>query len=260
MNLFKRNEHPGLSTMTLRMWGMLFAMAGAVSYGILQNRLLGLNGASAQEILERMQESSTYMTIASVALVLQAAETCAVPIFALLLVEGVLRTENLPRFLLRVALAALISEIPFDLLFCGSFFDFSIQKPSLGLALGLVMLRLYLFVPTKAWSHRFVRFFVTIAAIFWAEMLHIHHGTTLILLTAAFWLLRESSRYRGMVGAGVALCCTFISPFYLAAPFGAILTHVYHGRQGSSSRFVSYGLYPALLLVLWALSVFILGA
>ena len=37
-----------------------------------------LNGATAQEVLAKMQESKTYMTMASVALILQAAETCAI--------------------------------------------------------------------------------------------------------------------------------------------------------------------------------------
>lgn len=260
MNLFRRNEHRGITSSALRLWGLFFALAGAVSYGILQNRVLGLSGASAQEVLARMQESSTYMTIASVALVLQAAETCAVPIFALMVVEGALHTKSLPKYLLRVLLAALAAEIPFDLLFGTGFLDFSVQNPSFALALGLVMLRLYLFFPVKSWSHRFVRLFVTLAAILWAEMLQIHHGTPLILLTAVFWLLREIPRYRGLVSAGVALCCTFISPFYLAAPFGAMAAHVYNGKQGSENRIVNYALYPALLLITWALAVFFLGA
>ena len=252
MNLFKRNEHKGLTSSSLRLWGMLFVAAGAISQGVLQNRLLGLNGASTEDVLAMMQQSSTYMTMASIALILQAAETCAVPIFALLLAEGFLHTKNWKKFLLRVGIAALAAEIPFDLLFSGGFLNFGIQNPGIALVLGLVMLKLYGFFPEKTWSHRFIRIFVAIAAILWAEMLHIHHGTPLVVLAAVFYLMREKHQFRGLVGAGVSLCFTVISPFYLACPLGSMAVHTYNGKPGTENRLVNYALYPAMLLVIWA--------
>lgn len=252
MNLFKRNEHKGLTSSALRLWGMLFVASGAISQGVFQNRLLGLNGASAEEVLAMMQQSSTYMTMASIALILQAAETCAVPIFALLLAEGFLHTKNWKKFLLRVTVSALAAEIPFDLLFGGRFLDFGTQNPGIALVLGLLMLKLYGFFPEKTWSHRFIRIFVAVAAILWAEMLNIHHGTPLVVLAAVFYLMREKHQFRGLVGAGVSLCFTVISPFYLACPLGAMAVHTYNGKPGTENRLVNYALYPAMLLVIWA--------
>ncbi len=258
MNLFNRNRHAGLTSATLRLWGMLFVAAGAVSKGVLQNRLMGLGGASAQDVLAMMQQSKTYMTMASVALILQAAETCAVPIFALLLAEGFSHTKNWKKFLLRVSIAALAAEIPFNLLFCGKFLDFGTQNPGIALVLGLAMLKLYAFFPEKTWSHRFIRLFVAIAAILWAEMLHIYHGTPLVVLAAVFWLMREKHQFRGLVGAGVSLCFTIISPFYLACPLGAMAVHGYNGKPGTENRLVNYALYPVLLLVIWAATTYFL--
>lgn len=246
------NRHRGLTSAALRLWGMLFVVAGAVSVGVLQNRLMGLGNASAEEVLALMQQSSRYMTMASVALILQAAETCAVPVFALLLAEGFSHTANWKKFLLRVSIAALVSEIPFDLLFSGKFLAMGSQNPGFALILGIVMLRLFRFFPEKSWSHRFIRLFVVIAAVLWAEMLQLYHGTPLVVLTAVFWLMREKHQYRGLVGAGVSLCFTIISPFYLAAPLGAMAVHGYNGKPGTENRIANYGLYPALLLVLWA--------
>ena len=252
MNLFNRNRHTGLTSSALRIWGMLFVAAGAISLGVLQSRLMGLNGATAQEVLAKMQESKTYMTMASVALILQAAETCAIPIFALLLAEGFAHTKNWKKFLQRVAIAAVAAEIPFNLLFCGKFLDFSSQNPGIALVLGLVMLKLFGLFPEKTWGHRFIRLFIVLAAILWAEMLRIYHGTPLVVLAAVLWLMGEKRTYRGLVAAGVSLCFTVISPFYLACPLGAMAVHGYNGKPGPENRLVNYALYPALLLVLWA--------
>ena len=252
MNLFNRNRHAGLTASALRLWGMLFVAAGAVSLGVLQNRLMGLNGATSEEVLAMMQQNKAYMTMASVALILQAAETCAVPVFALLLAEGFAHTQNWKKFLQRVAIAAVAAEIPFDLLFGGKFLDFGTQNPCIALVLGLVMLKLFSLFPEKTWSHRFIRLFIVLAAILWAEMLHIHHGTPLVVLAAVFCLLGEKRTYRGLVAAGVSLCFTIISPFYLACPLGAMAVHGYNGKPGTENRLVNYGLYPAMLLVIWA--------
>lgn len=46
----------------------------------------------------------------------------AFPIFAFLTVEGYFHTKNLKRYLLRLLIFALISEVPFDLMYGGTVF------------------------------------------------------------------------------------------------------------------------------------------
>lgn len=60
---------------------------GAFGQGILQGRVLGLAGASSEQMLEIMNASGSAVALTGVSLALQALETCAAPIFALLLVE-----------------------------------------------------------------------------------------------------------------------------------------------------------------------------
>ena len=110
------NTRPsGLHAGNLRAWGMLFVVAGIVSRSVLQNQMLGMATGNMAEVLELMQSSESAMVIATIALVLQAMETVAVPIFVFLLVEGLLHTSNFRMYALRVAGLAVLTEIPFDL-------------------------------------------------------------------------------------------------------------------------------------------------
>ena len=110
------NTRPsGLHSGNLRAWGMLFAIAGIVSRSLLQNQMLGVGLKSMEELMALMQSSDTAMAIATVALILQAVETVAVPIFVFLLAEGFKHTSDWRKYMLRVVGLAFATEIPYDL-------------------------------------------------------------------------------------------------------------------------------------------------
>ena len=248
MDILRRNRSQGITSAGLRVWGMLFVAAGIISRCVLQNTILGLKNASTMDILALLNESSANMILATVAIVLQAAETCAVPIFALLLAEGFLHTKNWKPYLLRVAVVAVLSEIPYDLATNGSVLNMSAQNPCIGLVIGMVILYLYSRFSQPTAAHRLLKAFILIAAILWAEMLNVEHGTPLVIMVALFWLMRERPGLRGLIGGGVALVCTIVSPFYLAASMGCLPVHMYNGEQGEGNRIVNYLAYPVLLL------------
>ena len=85
MERIQDRKPSGLNSNALRAWGMAFLALGVVGRCILQNRLLCLGQVSPMELVEAMQNSGAVMVLATAALVLQAVETCAVPIFAFLL-------------------------------------------------------------------------------------------------------------------------------------------------------------------------------
>lgn len=249
MSILRRNRGRSITAAALRVWGMLFVAAGIVSRCVLQNTILDLDNASATQILALLNESSANMALATAALVLQAAETCAVPIFALLLTEGFSHTKDWKKYLLRVAAVAVVSEIPYDLATNGKILVMDTQNPCMGLVLGMVVLYLYSHFSQPTTVHRLLKVFVLVAAILWAEMLNIQHGTPLVVMTTLFWLMRNRAELRGLIGAAVALVCTVVSPFYLASSMGCLPVHLYNGEQGESNRIINYLAYPFLLLI-----------
>jgi hypothetical protein len=248
MELIRKNRGNGISANAMRVWGILFLVAGMVSRCVLQGKLLGLSSGNTIDMLALLNENRSNMTLATVSIILQALEACAVPVFALLLAEGFRHTSNWKQYLLRVAAIALISEVPYDLVMNSKVWDMTAQNPSMGLVFGMVLLYFYNRFSQPTASHRLLKVFILIAAILWAEMLRIEHGTPLILLTTVLWLMRERTNFRGLAAAGVALACTFVSPFYFVASMGCLPIHMYNGEEGARNRIVNYFAYPVLLI------------
>ena len=118
--------------------------------------------------------------VCTLALLLQAMETCAVPIFAFLLVEGVEHTSSLRNCALRVAGLAVLSELPYNLATSGKLLDTTSRNPVFGLVVCLVMVYLYQKFPEKNAPHLLLRVLVTAAAVIWCSMLSIRYGNSTV--------------------------------------------------------------------------------
>lgn len=241
------NTRPsGLHSGNLRAWGMLFAIAGIISRSLLQNQMLGMGMRSMQEIMELMQTSDVAMAIATVALVLQAIETVAVPIFVFLLAEGFRHTSDWKKYLLRVAGLAVLTEIPYDLAMNGKVLEFGTQNPVFGLVLCMVLLHLF----ERFSGKKLVCVVMALAGLAWAIMLKVDHGIPMILMICVVRIFRNKHMFMGFSGMAVAALCSGISPFYLAAPMGFLAVHFYNGEKGEGSRVINYLFYPVTLLAI----------
>lgn len=238
----------GIPSGTLRTFGILFAACGIVGQSILQNKLLGIGSVSAQALLEAMQRSGATMAIATAALIAKAIETCAVPVFAFLLVEGFQHTGSLRGYFLRILGVAALSELPYNFAISGKLLDPSAQNPVFGLVLGLALLYWYRKYGDRSVGQALGRAAITLAALLWPVMLHIQYGSATVLTVAILWAMRKKPNFRSMVGAAGIILCSLFSPFFLAAPMSFLAIHFYNGEKGAGSRWVNYLAYPALLL------------
>lgn len=248
MEVLKRHGPRGIKSGTLHAWGLIMILLGLVGRGLLLNRLLGIQGLNTLQLLELMQTTEN-MTMVTVGLLLQAAETCAVPIFAFLLVEGFVHSGSRKKYLLRLLGLAAISEIPFDLALTGQWWDVSVQNPVLGLALGLVVLMLMEMYAGKQFSKILAKIVIGAVSLLWATMLKIDHGPAIMVVVLSLYAVRNKPQFRILWGAGTSMACSLFSMYYLAAPMGFLPVHLYCGeRDEDEKRWARYLAYPVVLL------------
>ena len=185
----------------------------------------------SQQLLEAMQSSETMMLYATLGLVLQAVETCALPIFAFLLVEGVQKTSNFWNYFFRVLGVAALSEIPYNLAMSGKLFNFSSRNPAFGLVLAMIAIYFYGRYTEKSVKNTLVKLVVTLAAILWGSMLSIEYGGCMVLVAAVLWAFRTKPMMRNIAGATATILGSLYSLFMMAAPMGFLAIHFYNGEK-----------------------------
>ena len=87
------------------------------------------------------------------------------PIFCFLLIEGFQHTRNVQKYAIRLAVFALISEIPFDLAFSGKFFYLNYQNVFFTLLIGLLVMIGFKTIGDKARDRKWLPVLAVIEAI-----------------------------------------------------------------------------------------------
>ena len=178
----------------------------------------------------------------------------AFPIFCFLLVEGFVHTSDVKKYLGRMLVFALISEIPFDLGLTGKWMDFRYQNIFWELAVGIlamIFLEHIEKIKTKYFLQVVLRFTTIAVFAFVAEVLHLDYGMNGIISVVALYVFRQKKMIQLLIGA-ISFCWEMVAPFaFLPIAF-------YNGKRGRSIKYFFYAFYPAHLLILY-LIVRILG-
>lgn len=244
----------GLNTTGLRTWGMVFLVLAAAGKALLQNRLLDMNGTTD---LLTVLNAEGGMVIATVALILQAIEGCAIPIFAFLTIEGATHTADFAKYLIRVLGLAVLTELPYNFAMSGKLLELSDRNPVFSVALVLILIHFFRRYGGKSFRDMAVKVVVTLAAFVWALMLRIDHGPAFVVVAVMFWLMRGKPNLRNLAAAAAMMVCCLISPFYLMAPMGCMLLQFYNGEKGPSRQEVHYLVYPVSLVVIAVIGLFL---
>lgn len=171
----------------------------------------------------------------------------AFPIFAFTLVEGFFHTRDVKKYMLRLGILALVSEIPFDLAFFGVPFAFIHQNVFFTLFLGILMLYLVVSTPKD-----FRRVLSVLAVILIADYLHTDYGSWGILMILCYYVFREKKwlQYGGI--AAINIFAMGYSQVY--APLALVPIALYNGKEGLKSKTFFYGFYPVHLIILYLIS------
>lgn len=237
-----------LSAAALHMCGLPLLAAGCLS-GVIQRKVFGVGQIANSQLLDVMQNRPDGMIYATLALVGQVLEICAVPVFAFLLSEGARYTASCRKYLLRVAGLAAVCEIPYNLLAGDSVFAAGSLNPVFGAVMSLLMLYFFRTFRNKCASHTAVKAVAVLGAYLWSTFLGVAFGGTCVIFTAVLWALREKQNLRLISGCFAGIACTVFSPLYLFSPLAFLVIHFYNGERGGKNRFFNYLSYPLILSV-----------
>lgn len=260
MERLRRTERKGLKKHQLLFWGMMFVLAGLFSFSFIQNRVLQMGTLSTQQLLEVISTSKSAMAAATAALVMQALETCAIPIFAFLVVEGFEKTASRIKMALALLFTAAVSEIPYNLCMSGKLLDMSSRNPAVALVVGVAVMYFFRRYSEKSAKDVLVKTIVCVSSLLWAVMLNVTHGVALLVMIMTFWALRNKKSLRALFGAVVSAICMVISPFYIVSAMGVLPVHLYREEdpeEQESNPIVLYAAYPVLLLTVGILANFV---
>ena len=172
----------------------------------------------------------------------------AFPIFAYTLVEGFIHTHDLKKYMIRLGVFALVSEIPFDLAVSGKMIEFGHQNVFFTLFLGVVMLSLY--VRT---NNTIKQLTVVAITVFISRFLNVDYSGMAIMMIFLFYYLREKKTEKLFaVGILILLMAGKIQLFSLLA---FIPIALYNGERGPKMKAFFYAFYPVHLLALYLIHV-----
>ena len=213
-------------------------------------------------------------------------------LFAYLIVEGFVHTRSRSKYLLRLTLLALVSEVPFDLAFSGQIIDNTGQNTLFTLSISLLVLMVWewadscvrMLYHTKesrdiywhvcVWAFRGVQFGTLFLGCLAAYVLRVDYKFVGVPLIFIFYILRDKPFYVQIIPAACAMFFgTWINNYLkyvgvesseyilrfsmreLYGLFAFVPIALYDGTRGRPfPKAVYYGFYPIHLLLLYGIA------
>lgn len=168
------------------------------------------------------------------------------PIFAFLLVEGFFHTKDIKKYMLRLGIFAILSEIPYDLAFRRVILEFEHQNVFFTLLIGVIMM--YALEKCPEWPVKAVE---VLLAMWFAVFLGTDYQFKGILLIAVYYFLRK--RKWTKIGLGAIWNFLWNRNIQMYGALASIPIAFYNGQRGASMKYFFYVFYPLHLLVLYSI-------
>lgn len=193
----------------------------------------------------------------------------AFPIFAFFIAEGIKKTKNIKKYVLRIFICCFISEIPYNLFIAKKFIDFghdSVMVTYLIAILGILAIEKYKTIGASKKSN--ILFFLTITIICFliGKFLSVDYSGYGILTVFVFYFIDQEKEYGKLLQLSLfALIISIGFSYFTHNIFGVKiqieffsllsfpLIWSYKGKQGIRNRFTKilfYGFYPIHLAIL----------
>ena len=166
------------------------------------------------------------------------------PLICFVLVQGFFSTKNVWKYIVRMFILALLSEIPFDLAFSHSIFDISSQNVIFTLCMGLLVL-----VGMRYWENRWEMQAVCVfAGIFLSWVLHTDYNWFGIALIAIFYKT-GNQKIEQFIMAGLMILMYGEKEIAAFLSFPVLFLYDAEKKERTFLRYVFYAFYPVHLLL-----------
>lgn len=172
------------------------------------------------------------------------------PIFAFLIVEGFYHTRDIWKYMFRLGVFAVLSEIPFDLLTTGKVFDLRHQNVFFTLLIGVVLMYVY----EKQYS-TFSKVSTVFLIMLAGDIFRTDYGSWGVLMIFCFFIFRERIAAKLI---SVAVINIVVFGYIQAFAVMALLPiYFYNGEKGRSYKYFFYFVYPVHLWIIWIIKTMI---
>ena len=197
--------------------------------------------------------------IAMLVIVLRGIGRIAFPMFAFLLVEGFYHTRDVKKYITRLLIFALISELPFDLCFYHTFYAFGHQNIFFTLSLGLLTIHLITLVNARYQAQDLTGSLmvagITIASFLIATFGHFDYVSAGILTVLLFYYFRGRNIFL-TIGLILLYGIMFGMSLQILGAAAMCFLWFYNGEKGRSMKYFFYAFYPVHLLVLFLIQAY----
>lgn len=247
----KSTKHPsgfsGLTGSHLKWIALITMFLDHIGAALLENGLLPQISSAVLAGTSFQFSAGDYEFWYNVNFVLRLIGRLSFPLYCFLLVEGFLHTKNVARYALRLALLAVLSEIPFDLAFYNTIFDLQLQNVFFTLFIGVLVLWGMNDLEKRYPKRTFLPYLLIFIGMMVAYFLQTDYDAFGVLLIVLLYLLRDSKKHQCLFGA----LCTF---WEYSAPLAFLPVWFYNGKRGTQlPKWFFYSFYPVHLLLLFAL-------
>ncbi len=231
----------GISGSTLKWIAIITMVIDHIGAGFLENGLLPYLYQTS------LSGYGGYKFWANIDMLMRSIGRMAFPIFCFLIVEGICHTSSRKKFLARLFLFGVLSEIPFDLLLTGSVCDWSHQNVMFSLFLGVLAVHLCSLGTQTGMRYRVKLLAILVGFGVLATLLRVDYGYVAIVLIFTFYLFRDQEFMRDIVAAVMMLGAGTVE---IAGYVAFVPIHFYNGRRGMRLKYFFYAFYPVHLLII----------
>ncbi len=176
----------------------------------------------------------------------------AFPIFCFMVVEGYTHTKHFWKYVLRIAVFSIVSEIPFDMAFNHSVLEFTSQNVGFTFLISLLTIHAYHMTLYHTGFTPVLRMIFSMGiltlGILAGYLIHSDYGAFGVFCVLMLYLFRSKKNMQ--FAAGMLSFAVSYFPSEIPALIAFLPLWFYNGEKGRGWKYLFYVFYPAHILIL----------